>query len=222
MAFLFIIAIILFILPWLIIPLAIFFLFNLLLLPFGFTLRSLLNLITIPKQIWQIALNRRLRINHALEHATINVLEEHYGPQKLAGFAQEDGFFLKGTVQPNMLEEAARIGLGRMLRGEHNLAVHDRCGTSIAAANFLAAIVFILLLLVTHQFTLLNVVLAMITANLLGPFLGKWLQTHFTTLTDVGNVEIVGVEYRTPHYGLFPIQLGFIPMEYFVRTRFYH
>lgn len=221
MIFLIAMVIILLILPWLIIPLAIFLLFNLLLLPFGFTLRSLMGLITIPKQIWQIATNRRLRINHALEHATINVVEERYGPQQLVGFAQEDGFFIKGPIQPYLLEEAARVGLGRLLGGEHNLALHRRCGTSIAAANFLSAVVFLLLLLLTRQFTLLNVILAMIAANLMGPLLGQWVQAHFTTLTDVGDVEIIGVEYRTPNYGFFPIQLGFVPREYFVRTQFY-
>ncbi len=222
MFFLVAIAIILFILPWLIIPVAVFLLFNLLLLPFGFTFRSLLGLITIPKQIWQIATNRHLRINHALEHATINVVEEHYGPQQLVGFAQEDGFFIKGAIQPNVLEESARIGHRRLLQGEHHLAIHHRCGTSIAAANFLSALVFLLLLLFTRQFTLFNVLLAVIAANLMGPLLGKWLQMYFTTLTEVEDVEIIGVEYRTPHFGFFPVQLGFVPTEYFVRTQFYY
>jgi len=208
--------------PWLLIPLAVFFLFNLLLLPFGFTLRSLLNLLTIPGQIWQIATNRRLRMNHALEHATINVIEEHYGPQQLSGFAREDGFFIKGPARPQLIEEAARIGLRRLQQGERELAIHRRCGTSIAAANFLASAIFLFLLYVTRHFTLFNVLLAVVVANLLGPLLGDWLQAHFTTLADVEDMDIVGVEYRVPEFGFFPLPLGFVPTEFFVRTRYYH
>jgi hypothetical protein len=207
--------------PWFLIPLAVFFLFNLLLLPFGFTLRSLLGLLTIPGQIWRIATNRRLRMNHALEHATINVIEEHYGPQQLAGFAREDGFFIRGPAEPHLIEEAARIGLRRLQQGEKDLALHRRCGTSMAAANFLASVVFLLLLFVTRHFTLFNVLLAMVAANLLGPFFGDWLQAHFTTRADVNNMTIVGVEYRIPDFGFFPFQLGFVPTEFFVRTRYY-
>ena len=100
MLFLILLFLILVVFPWLLIPLTVFFLFNLLLLPFGFTLRSLFSLLTIPGQIWQIATNRRLRANHALEHATINVIEEYYGPQQLAGFAREDGFLSRDRPSP--------------------------------------------------------------------------------------------------------------------------
>lgn len=222
MLFLILLFLILVVFPWLLIPLTVFFLFNLLLLPFGFTLRSLFSLLTIPGQIWQIATNRRLRANHALEHATINVIEEYYGPQQLAGFAREDGFFIKGPAQPHIIEEAARLGLRRLQQGEKDLAIHRRCGTSIAAANFLASLVFLLLLFITRHFTLINVLLAMVAANLLGPLFGDWLQARFTTLADVDNVDIVGVEYRVPDFGFFPLNLGFVPTEFFVRTRFYY
>jgi len=220
--FLILLFLILVVFPWLLIPLTVFFLFNLLLLPFGFTLRSLFSLLTIPGQIWQIATNRRLRANHALEHATINVIEEYYGPQQLAGFAREDGFFIKGQAQPHIIEEAARLGLRRLQQGEKDLAIHRRCGTSIAAANFLASLVFLLLLFITRHFTLINVLRAMVAANLLGPLFGDWLQARFTTLADVDNVDIVGVEYRVPDFGFFPLNLGFVPTEFFVRTRFYY
>jgi small-conductance mechanosensitive channel len=205
--------------PWLLLPLFVFLLINLLLLPFSFTFRSLLSLMTIPGQIWQIATNRHLRSNHALEHATINVIEEHYGAQQLAGFAQEDGFFIKGPVQPHLIENAARIGLRRLQQGEKHLAIHRRCGTTMAAANFLSAIVFLTLLVITGQFTLVNVLPAILIANLVGPVFGIWLQQHLTTSSDVDKLEIVGVEYRVPAFRVFPGALGFVPTEFFVRTQ---
>ena len=55
------------------------FLFNLLLIPFGFTIRSVLNLLTVPGELIKIAKGIPiLEENHALEH-TINVTEERYG-----------------------------------------------------------------------------------------------------------------------------------------------
>jgi uncharacterized protein YqhQ len=214
--FLLAILFVMFVFPWLFLPIVLFFLLNLFLLPFKFTMQSLLTLITIPGQIWQIATNRRLRSNHALEHATINVIEERYGQQQLAGIANEDGFFIKGSVQPQLLEEAARIGLRRLQQGEKQLAIHKRCGTSMAAANFLSSAMFIFLLAATKQFTLLNVLLAILTANILGPLLGEQLQRYFTTQPDVNNMGIIGIEYRTPDYGMFPF--SFIPTEFFIRT----
>jgi hypothetical protein len=216
-----ILAFILFILfPWLLLPLTLFLFINLLLLPFRFTFRSLLSLITIPGQIWQIATNHNLRSNHALEHATINVIEEQYGPQQLAGFAQEDGFYIKGPAAgPQLIENAARTGLHRLKQGEKELAIHRRCGTTMAAANFISSLAFLVLLFGSGQFTLLNVVLALLIANLTGPIFGTWLQEYLTTSTDVKGMEVLGVEYRVPAFKVLPGNLAFIPTEYFVRTR---
>ncbi|MDK2927186.1 MAG: hypothetical protein PWR31_876, partial [Bacillota bacterium] len=205
--------------PWLILPLAAFFLLNLLLLPFGFTLRSLWNFFTVPGELARIALNPNLRKNHALEHATINVLEERFGPQHLAGNAAEDGFYIHGAADPRLIEEAAQIGYGRLVAGERRLAIHKRCGTTIAAANFVASAVFLLLLLTSGHFNLLNVILALAVANLSGPLLGDFLQAHLTTNWDVRDRVIVGVEYSPERPAFVSWGWQVLPTEFFVRTR---
>lgn len=205
--------------PWIILPLILVFLFNLLLIPFGFTVRSMLNLLTVPGQLVRVAFNPNLRKNHALEHATINVIEEHFGPRQLSGYATEEGFYILGVIAPNILDAAARAGHGRLLAGEKELAVHRRCGTTIAAANFISSAAFLGLLLATRHFTFFNVVVALAIANLTGPLLGTILQKHVTTSWDVRDREIVGVEYDWEQ----PVSFfsGWIRAQqrFFVRTR---
>lgn len=200
-------------------PLGLFLLLNLLLLPLQFTAFTLANMITIPRQIYEIAVNPRLRANHALEHATINVLEEHYGPLGLAGLARDDGFLIRGPADPAAIEEAARVGLARLQRGETGLAVHDRCGTSIAAANFLASVLFLVLLLQTGRFTVLNILIAMLFANLTGPVLGRLVQKFFTTSVRVGEMVIDRVEYGSEPLAFFGMRIYRRPTDFFVRTR---
>jgi hypothetical protein len=194
--------------------------FSLVVIPIQFTLQSMVNLLTVPRQIYEIATNERLRANHALEHATINAIEEQYGPQRLAGLAREDGFLIRGAADPEQVEYFARQGLARLRRGEAQLAIHDRCGSSIASANVLSAIIFLLLLFHTGYFTLWNVILAMLIANLTGPMLGRLVQRFLTTSVRVHNLEIVGVEYQYHRMDFFGLALQRQPTDFFVRTRF--
>ncbi|HHV08614.1 MAG TPA: hypothetical protein GXX69_10430 [Firmicutes bacterium] len=206
--------------PWLLLPLLLFFLFNLMLIPFGFTIRSMWNLFTVPGELIRVAFNPNLRKNHALEHATINVIEERYGPQRLSGHADQSGFYIYGAVDPNLLEAAARAGHGRLLAGERELVVHRRCGTTIAAANFISSAAFLGLLLATRHFTFFNVVIALAIANLIGPLLGTILQKYVTTSWDVRDREIVGIEYNwETQPTLFFGGWTAVPQKFFIRTR---
>ncbi len=195
------------------------FLFLMFLIPFKFTVDSVITLLYAPQQLLKMAGNKKLSRNHALEHATVNVLEEKYGYRDLSGLAKEDGFQISGQFDPEVVEDAAREGLWRLQQGEKNLVVHKRCGSSMVVANLLSAVAFIVLLLMTQAFSLFNVVLALLVAKLLGPSLGTWVQKEFTTSADVEGIEIVGVytdqrRYSSP--ALFS-QIG--TQQVFVRTR---
>ncbi len=201
-------------------PLLLVILIGIILLPFHFTVYSLINIITVPFQLIKIAFNKELRGNHALEHATINVLEEKYGYRGLAGMANENGFIIQGNVNPLHLETAAIAGLRRLQQREESLVIHDRCGTSILAANFVTSVIFLLLLLQTGAFNVINVLFAILLAQIIGPVAGKIVQRYLTTSARVDDFQIVGVEYKarvgTGFVGL-PINLK--PTEFFVRTR---
>ncbi len=186
--------------PPLIFPLLVMFgVFLLVFIPFKFAFNSIVILLSAPGQIFQIATNKILRKNHALEHATINVLEEKYGRGLFfSGLAREDGFFIRGSANPIEVEEAAREGLLRLQRGEKNLAVHTRCGTTILVVNLLSSIVFLAILFGLGAFSLLYVILAILLANLAGPSLGVFFQRLFTTSPKVKGMVIKGVESRSP------------------------
>jgi len=200
----------------------IFVLGNLVILPLLSAAWSLAGALTAPGQFLSIAADRRLRQNHALEHATLNVLERRLGPQRLAGLARPDGFILRGLADPEAVRLAAAEGLARLKAGESHLALHDRCGTSIATANFVTSVALLGVLLGLGRFSLANVVLAMVLANASGPFLGRLCQRFLTTTPDVGDLYIVGFECRVaePGWGALlvnPFQAG-VPVVCLVRT----
>ena len=202
-------------------PIIFFLLLALILLPFHFTIYSIINIITVPFQLIKIVFNQKLRSNHALEHATINVLESKYGYFKLAGFAREDGFVVQGNIDPAHLQEASIIGLRQLQGGNHNLAIHKNCGTSMLSANFMAAVAFLALLIITGTFNLLNILLAIIIAHFVGPRTGRFLKKYITTSTKVYYVVITGIKYKNPQaMGLFSFPMrGFQgPREFLVKT----
>ena len=82
----------------------------LLIVPFAFALGSLNTLLTLPFQMIAVALDKERRRNHALEHATVNVLEERIGQRlPISGFAEADGFFVNGVAA----QPAATLGAGK-------------------------------------------------------------------------------------------------------------
>ncbi len=203
-------------------PIFLFILILLILLPFHFAIYSLINVIATPFHLLKIALNKKLRNNHALEHATINILESKYGYRKLSGFAREDGFVIRGQIDPHHLQEASMLGLYQLQEGNSHLAIHTKCGTSILAANFSSAVIFLLLLWLTKSFTLFNIIIAIILAQFIGPITGRLFQKHITTSTDVNDMTITKVNFNQPFksgFTNFPFFRLEGPVEYYVQTK---
>lgn len=199
-------------------PLFFFFIIALIFLPYGFTFYSLLTLITVPKQIWKIAKSKNIRRNHAIEHATINVLEQIPGQQlNLSGLSQENGFYIAGIQNPEMVEDAAIRGLNLLKQGYCHLAIHRRCGTDIAITNFVTALIFLILLFSTGMVSILNIVIALLLSNLISPYLGEYVQKYFTTSCEVNNTEIVGLQYEIGRQEE-NLLLKHFPRGYFIRT----
>lgn len=196
-----------------------FFVITLIFIPYGFTMYSLITLVTVPQQIINIAKDKAIRRNHALEHATINVLEKYAsGRLPLSGLAQKNGFIISGAQDPNLVVEAAQEGLSLLKRGECQLAIHRNCGTSIAIANFIAALLFLIFLIQTGYFSIFAILIALLMANILGPYLGEFTQKYFTTSCDVEDLEIVGIEPEFRRGEPYSLLLNHMPDGYFVRT----
>jgi len=208
--------------PYLLIPFFIFFVIGFLfLIPYVLIFNSFFNVITIPWQILKIAVDKRVRKNHSLEHATVNVLEERYGNTlRIGGLAYSNGFSLSGPDLPSPYEvlDAAREGLSRMANGETDLALHPRCGTSIAAANFLFSLVFIIVLFFYEHLSLINIVAVFLLANILAKPFGLTLQKFFTTYPDIRDMSILNIYGKPLTFG-FPLEIIINPNRtYFIKT----
>ena len=79
-----------------------------------------------------------IRQNHALEHATMHVLNRRNPYQRLAGRTTHSGFLIYGSVETLEVANAATEALARLQQGEAHLAVYPYCGTNLAVISIAA------------------------------------------------------------------------------------
>jgi hypothetical protein len=196
------------------------------LLPILFSLQAVGSLFVYPRQLRAIFGNKILRRNHALEHATIVVMMEREPGRKLNGFSTDDGFFVQGVRSIAEVESAAREALRRLRNGERRLAIHRNCGTTIVAANLLAAIFFLValglgILYLGGSYLYLLILGSVVLAFALRVPLSLLLQRFVTTDADLTNAEVGWVEPAQPgdlRSGIFGILLAAST----VRVRVFH
>jgi hypothetical protein len=173
------------------------------LLPILFSLQAVGSLFVYPRQLKAVFGNRILRRNHALEHGTIAVMMEREPGRKLNGFSTDDGFFVQGVRSLAEVESAAREAISRLQNGEKGLAVHRNCGTTIVAANLLAAIFFLValglgILYLGSNYLYLLILGSVVLAFVLRVPLSLLLQRFVTTDADLKNAEVGWVEPAQP------------------------
>ena len=171
------------------------------LLPILYSLQAVGSLFVYPRQLKNMFGNKILRRNHALEHATIAVMMEREPGRKFNGFSTDEGFFVQGVRSTEEVDSAAREALGRLRSGEKKLAVHRNCGTTIVAANLLAAVFFLGAFGVglylgwdIYLLILAGIVLSLVLRVPLSLF----LQQFVTTNADLSNAEVGWVEPARP------------------------
>jgi Domain of unknown function (DUF6391) len=195
------------------------------LLPILFSLQAVGSLFVYPRQLRAIFGNKIMRRNHALEHATIVVMMEREPGRKLNGFSTDDGFFVQGVRSISEVESAAREAIRRLQSGEKRLAIHRNCGTTIVAANLLAAVFFLVTLGVFLYLGVGNLYL-MILGSVILAFalripLSLLLQRFVTTDANLANAEVGWVEPAQPgdlKSGIF----GLLLAASTVRVRVFH
>jgi hypothetical protein len=195
------------------------------LLPILFSLQAVGNLFVYPRQLRAIFGNKILRRNHALEHATIVVMMEREPGRKLNGFSTDDGFFVQGVRSISEVESAAKEAMRRLQNGEKRLAIHRNCGTTIVAANLLAAVFFLVTLgsflyLGVGNFYLM-ILGSVVLAFALRIPLSLILQRFVTTDADLTNAEVGWVEPAQPG-DLKSGILGLLLAASTVRVRIFH
>lgn len=140
----------------------------------------------------------RIRRHHALEHATIRILNRRLPYVRLAGWSTPGGFYIYGAATTPQVQSAIAEALTRIGRGEHDLAIHPRCGTNIVTAGVLVGLTCFVSMLPGDQRarrTRLPLVLLLSTfALLLAQPLGQAVQQHVTTEANVESVTSIKID----------------------------
>jgi hypothetical protein len=154
--------------------------------------------------ILDIPVLSRIRRNHGLEHATINILSQRFPYRRLAGYSFPGGFFILGDIPTADLREAVIQALVRMNNGERTLAIHDHCGTNYVASGFVVGLLAWLGMAGAKskrdKVERLPLVIALATFGFIASQpLGPVLQQRVTTSGDPQGMSILDV---------FPIKFG--------------
>jgi hypothetical protein len=142
----------------------------------------------------------RIRRNHALEHATLQILARSNPFARMAGYSDMNGFWLVGDVSTDGLAASVEEALARLRAGEIGLAIHPNCGTNFVATGFLAGIAAWLSMLgagssVRRKLDRLPMVMTVVTLVVMfSAPLGPYLQANVTTDPQIGNMQVIRIE----------------------------
>jgi hypothetical protein len=144
----------------------------------------------------------RIRRNHGLEHAALQILAKRNPTYRMAGYSDMGGFWVVGNVPTEELRSAVEEALARMQNGEHNLAIHPNCGTNFVAVGFLAGTAAWLAMLGAEKdwskrFERWPIVISLVTVvSILALPVGPLLQARLTTDGHPGGMRLAGVQRR--------------------------
>lgn len=141
----------------------------------------------------------RIRRNHALEHATLNLLGKRHPGAQAMGISGPRGFTIFTSLTAEEIVPAAMEALKRLKAGEGALRVHRNCGTNTVVTATLTTLATLLGIQGTKSSfrksleRLPHLILLNVLALLAAPTLAEWVQGTLTTDPDVVNVEIASV-----------------------------
>jgi hypothetical protein len=149
----------------------------------------------------------RIRRNHGLEHATLNLLARKQLGRAFAGHSDDKGFWIVGTISTEELLETVQAALQRMKTGERQLSLHANCGTNYLTAGIIAGTAAWLATLgkanrLVKKLERWPMMVMIITASLIAAQpLGPLVQARLTTSGEPGSLtvkEIVRYERQEP------------------------
>ena len=139
----------------------------------------------------------RIRQHHGIEHATVTLLSQRIKGAQLVARSDFAGFTVFGEVDTADLAAAAAEALARLQAGERDLAIHPNCGTNLAAAGILSGVAAFVASSGQRRSLwwerLPSAILAATLALLAAPSVGRWLQEHVTTSSQVTGLRIATV-----------------------------
>jgi hypothetical protein len=141
----------------------------------------------------------KIRRNHALEHATMNILAAKKHRPLLVGYSDLGGFWVLGHLDTQELQESLDEALARLRAGDSSLAISPNCGTNYAVSGILAGVAAWLVMLTNEQgwrkklerlpMVATVVTLVMILTRPLGPL----VQARITTQPVPGELKVIGI-----------------------------
>jgi len=156
-----------------------------------------------------VLFGRRVRQNHALEHATITILSDMMPNLSINARSYSDGFIIFRDLDLGLLRRAVDEALRRLQAGEAQLAIHPNCGTNLAVGISLMTIGTMLGMASSSTRTRVASAAASSVAGWAAARpIGEFVQKHFTTLPDLKGVRVTEIFRRK--------MLGFTVIE--VRT----
>ncbi|HOT93261.1 MAG TPA: DUF6391 domain-containing protein [Anaerolineae bacterium] len=140
----------------------------------------------------------RTRRNHALEHATLNLLSRAYPGAQAIGVSGPRGFTIFTSLTAEEVVPAVMEALKRLKAGEHGLRVHKNCGTNLVVTATLTTSATLVGIRGQSTFRqrlerLPHLILLNVIALLVAPPLAEWIQAHITTDPNVDTLEIASV-----------------------------
>jgi hypothetical protein len=144
-----------------------------------------------------VLFGRRIRQNHALEHATITVLSGMVPNLSISARSSSRGFIIFGDVDLGVLRQALDEALHRLQAGEAELAIHPNCGTNLVIGVSLMALGTMLGMASSRTRTRIATTAASSLAGLMAARpVGEFVQRHVTTLPDLEGVRVTDITRR--------------------------
>ena len=150
----------------------------------------------------QMLLGGAVRQNHALEHATIVLLEKKHDI-RLSGVSTALGFFIFGEAPTDDIVPTAEEALHLLRTTQPELAINPRCGTNLAVSGVLTGLSAMAVAKMRRPYgTANNVITASTAALILARPLGLTVQRYITTQTPNSSMRVVKVSpvtvFNTP------------------------
>ena len=148
-------------------------------------------------ELGDLLMGRRIRQNHALEHATVSILSDHIPGLAVSARANRHGFTIFADLDLDAVRRASAEALARMRAGERELAIHPNCGTNLAVGTsvMLAGWLFALMTL-RPRARVASAAIGSLAGFASARPLGTVVQRHITTLPEVHDLRIVKIRRR--------------------------
>jgi len=149
------------------------------------------------QDIQELLPGRRVRQNHALEHATITILSTYIPDLRVSARSTSRGFTIFGDVDLGQLRRALDEALRRLQAGEAELAIHPNCGTNlVVGVSFLTLGTILGMASNRARTRVASAALSSVAGIAAARPIGQIVQKYITTLPDLRGVRVTEIYRR--------------------------